>query len=237
MVLASASEAVVVRGAQDSQRTYARAAGLFYLLVLAFDIAGLVITSSIEGGGDFGQTARNIVASQGLYRLGLCLALTGTISTITLAIGLYVTLKPVDGSLAMAALLFRTAEAAVGAVGIVGAFAVLQIYLEASHTVAFDAEQLRALIVVHPLGASTTIAAIFFSTGSAIFFYVFLKTQYIPRLLSAIGVFASVLYLAIWFTGLVAPGAPGLIQVLGSVPILIAEVSTGLWLLIAGIRA
>jgi len=226
---------VVDSGAQNSQRAYARAAGLFYLLVLAFDIAGLVITSSIEGGGDFGQTARNIVASQGLYRLGLCLALTGTISTIPLAIGLYVTLKPVDGNLAMAALLFRTAEAAVGAVGIVGAFAVLQIYLEASHTVAFDAEQLRALIVVHPLGASTDIAAIFFSTGSTIFFYVFLKTQYIPRILSAWGVFASVLYLAIWFTGLVAPGAPGLVQVLGSVPILIAEVSTGLWLLIAGI--
>jgi len=224
-------------GAQNSQRAYARAAGLFYLLVLAFDIAGLVITSTIEGGGDFGQTARNIVASQGLYRLGLCLALTGTISTIPLAIGLYVTLKPVDGNLAMAALLFRTAEAAVGAVGIVGAFAILQIYLEASHTVAFDAEQLRALIVVHPLGASTDIAAIFFSTGSTIFFYLFLKTQYIPRILSAWGVIASVLYVAIWFTGLVAPGAPGLVQVLGSVPILIAEVATGLWLLTAGITA
>ena len=233
----SASDAFVDRGAQDSQRAYARAAGLFYLLVLAFDISGLVITSSIEGGGGFGQTVRDVVASQGLYRLGLCLALIGSISTILLAIGLYVTLKPVDGNLAMTALLFRTAEAVVGAVGIVGAFAVLQIYLEASHTGAFNPDQLRDLIVMHPLGASTTIAAIFFSTGSTIFFYLFLKTHYIPRLLSAIGVFASVLYLAIWFTGLVAPGAPGLIQVLGSVPILIAEVSTGLWLLIAGIRA
>src|SRR5438105_3955295 len=41
---------------------------------------------------------------------------------------------------------------------------------------------------------------------------------------SALCVLASVLYLAIWFTGLLAPGAPGLLQVLGSVPILIAEV-------------
>ena len=136
----------------------------------------------------------------------------------------------------MTALLFRTSEAAIGAVGIVGAFAVLQIYLQASHAAAFDADQLRALIAMHPLGAATNVAAIFFSTGSTIFFYVFLKTQYIPRILSGWGVFASVLYLAIWFVGLVAPGAPGLVQVLGSVPILIAEVSTGLWLLIAGIR-
>ncbi len=211
----NASDAVLNRGGQNAQRAYARAAGLFYLLVLAFDIAGLAITSSIEGGGDFGQTARNIVASQGLYRLGLCLALIGSMSTIPLAIGL---------------------EAAVGAVGIVGAFAVLQIYLGASHTAAFDTDQLRALIALDPLGASTDVAAIFFSTGSTIFFYVFFKTRYIPRILSGWGVFASVLYLAIWFAGLVAPGAPGLVQVLGSVPILIAEVSTGLWLLIAGIR-
>ncbi len=233
----NASDAVLNRGGQNAQRAYARAAGLFYLLVLAFDIAGLAITSSIEGGGDFGQTARNIVASQGLYRLGLCLALIGSMSsTIPLAIGLYVTLKPVDGNLAMTALLFRTVEAAVGAVGIVGAFAVLQIYLGASHTAAFDTDQLRALIAMDPLGASTDVAAIFFSTGSTIFFYVFFKTRYIPRILSGWGVFASVLYLAIWFAGLVAPGAPGLVQVLGSVPILIAEVSTGLWLLIAGIR-
>ena len=236
MALASASDGVVVRGAQDSQRAYARAAGLFYLVVLAFDIAGLVITSSIEGGGDFGLTARNIVASQGLYRLGLCLGLIGSMATIGLAIGLYVTLKPVDRNLAMTALLFRTSEAAIGAVGIVGAFAVLQIYLQASHAAPFDADQLRALIVMHPLGAATNVAAIFFCTGSTIFFYVFLKTQYIPRILSGWGVFASLLYLALWFVGLVAPGAPGLVQVLGSVPILIAEVSTGLWLLIAGIR-
>src|SRR5438445_427218 len=111
----SASDAFVDRGAQDSQRAYARAAGLFYLLVLAFDISGLVITSRIEGGGGFGQTVHNVVASQGLYRLGLCLALIGSISTILLAIGLYVTLKPVDGNLAMTALLFRTAEAMVAA--------------------------------------------------------------------------------------------------------------------------
>src|SRR2546429_8880590 len=100
----SASEVVVDHGARNSQRAYARAAGLFYLLVLAFDISGLVITSSIEGGGGFGQTVRDVVASQGLYRLGLCLALIGSISTILLAIGLYVTLKPVDGNLAMTAL-------------------------------------------------------------------------------------------------------------------------------------
>src|SRR6266581_4237702 len=120
MVLASATEAVVARGAPDSQRAYARAAGLFYLLVLAFDIAGLVITSSIEGGGGFAASAGRVGASEVVYRLGLCLSLLGSMSTIPLAIGLYVTLKSVDGNLALTALLFRSAEAVIGAVGIVG---------------------------------------------------------------------------------------------------------------------
>src|SRR2546428_2521162 len=146
--------------AHDTQRAYARAAGLFYLLVLAFDIAGLVIASSIEGGGGFAASASRVGASEVVYRLGLCLSLLGSMSTIPLAIGLYVTLKPVDGNLAMTALLFRSAEAAVGAVGIVGAFAVLQIYLQAGRTAAFGADQLWALIGMHPRGTTNDVAAI-----------------------------------------------------------------------------
>lgn len=222
--------------ADDAQRAYARVAGLFYFVVLAFDIAGLVITSSIEAGGGFADTARHVSALEGLYRLGLCLALLGSLSTIPLAICLYVTLKPADGNLALMALLFRAAEAAVGAIGIVGAFGLLQVYLAANHPGAFDVDQLRALTVLHPLGTSIEIAAIFFSTGSTIFFYVFLKSHYIPRILCGWGLFASVVYLGAWFTELAAPGVPALVNVLASLPILIAEVSTGLWLLIAGIR-
>lgn len=233
---AAASPSAPARSDHETQRSYAQAAGLFYLLVLAFDIAGLVITSSIEGGGGFAASSGRVSASEVAYRLGLCLSLLGSMSTIPLAIGLYVTLKPVDGNLALTALLFRSAEAVIGAVGIVGAFAILEIYLAANHAAAFDANQLHALTVLHPLAASTDVAAIFFCTGSTIFFYVFFQTRYIPRMLSGWGVFASVLYVAMWFADLVAPGLPGVVQVIGSIPILIAEVTTGLWLLIRGIR-
>jgi hypothetical protein len=59
-------------------------------------------------------------------RIGVLFGLLGTLSTIVLAIGLYVTLKPVDGNLAMTALLFRLAEATIGGVVVVLAFATLQ---------------------------------------------------------------------------------------------------------------
>ena len=210
-----------------AQQAYARLAGLSYLLVLAVDIAGLVITSSIAGDGDFAAAARNVVASETLYRVGLCLALVGSLLTIPLAIGLFVTLRPVDPSLATMGLVFRSAEAAIGGVGLVGSFAALEAYLAGSQT-AFDSQS---------LGNASQVAAIFFSTGSTIFFWIFLKSRYLPRLLPAWGVFASALYLAYWIASLLAPDLPGAVTIAASLPILVAEVTTGLWLLIAGVRA
>ena len=213
--------------ARTQQQTYARVAGLFYLLVLAFDIAGLAITSSIEGGGGFAAQARNVTGSETLYRVGLCLALLGSLSTIPLAVGLYVTLRPADPGLATLGLVFRSAEAAIGGVGIVGSFAVLEAYLTGSQA-ALDSQS---------LGGASQVAAIFFCVGSTVFFWAFLRSGYLPRLLSMWGIFASALYLAYWFATLVAPGLPGPITIAASLPILIAEVTTGLWLLIGAVSS
>jgi Domain of unknown function (DUF4386) len=220
---------------EGSQRSYARFAGLMYILVLLLDIAGGVIVSSVGGNGTFAEASQRIIASETLYRVGLGVALVGSLSTILLAVSLYATLKPVDGNLTMMALLFRSAESAIGAVGIVIAFAVLQIQLAVNHAGAFDANQLGALANFSP-ATVTGVNAIFFSSGSTVFFYVFLKSGYIPRPLSAWGIFASLVYLGVWFTDLIVPNHPGLVTILGSLPILVAEVGTALWLLIAGIR-
>src|SRR5712691_4221886 len=216
--------------AEASQLAYARFAGLMYFLVLGFDIAGLLIVSSIGGGGNFVETSHRIIASETLYRLGLCCSLVGSLSTILLAIGLYAAVKPVDGNLAMMALLFRVAEAATGGVGIIIAFSVLQIHLAANHANAFDANQLGALAGLSS-GVGTEVSALFFSLGSTIFFSVFLKSRYIPRVLSACGIFASLVYAAVWFVSLILPQYSATAVAFGSVPILIAELSTGLWLL------
>jgi hypothetical protein len=223
------------RNTESSQRAYARFAGLMYFLVLGFDIAGLLITSSIVGGGNFVEASQRIMASETLYRIGLCCSLAGSLSTIPLAIGLYVAVKPADRNLAMMALLFRVAEAAIGGMGIIMGFTVLQIHLAANHANAFNANQLGALADLSS-GFGTDISAIFFSVGSTIFFYVFLKSRYIPRILSAWGIFASLVYAAIWFVSLILPQYSATAAAYGSVPILIAELSTGLWLLIAGIK-
>lgn len=223
------------RMAENSQRAYARFAGLMYFLVLGFDIAGVLIVSSIAGNGNFVETSHRIMASETLYRIGLCCGLVGSLSTISLALGLYVAVKPVDGNLAMLALLFRLAESAIGAVGTVSAFTVFQVHLAANHASVFDANQLGVLADLNS-GVGTDVSALFFCVGSTIFFYVFLKSKYIPRMLSAWGIFASIVYAAVWFISLILPQYSATAAVYGSLPILIAELSTGLWLLIKGVN-
>jgi hypothetical protein len=127
------------------------------------------------------------MASETLYRIGLGLSLVGSLSTILLAIGLYVAVKPFDRNLAMIVLLFRVVESAVGATGIAVAFGVLQLYMGANQASPFDAQQLGALADLgrSASGAATDVSAFFFSIGSTLFFFLFLRSRYLPRILSA----------------------------------------------------
>ena len=222
--------------AKDSQRTYARFAGLMFLVALATHMAGLVLVSVVEGSGTFDERSQRNVASEGLYRLGLVFSLSGALSTILLATALYAAIKPIDGNLGMIALLFRTGETVVGATGVVTAFTVLEMSLVVRDAAGLDGNQLGALASLFAAWPSAEVAAIFFSLGSTVFFYVFLRSPYIPKALSAFGLVASLCYAALWFSRLLLPDSTGLI-VLGSLPILVAEVATGLWLLIKGIKA
>jgi hypothetical protein len=158
-------------GMHDTQKTYARFAGIMYFFTV-FDVTGVVILSRISGNGTFLDAARSVAATETLYRIGLVCGLVGTMSTILLAVALYVTLKPVDGNLAMTALLFRLAESVLGGMVLVLGFATLQIYLDANHKAGFDANQLGALgdLVGRTSAVGTNISVVFFSVGSTIFF-------------------------------------------------------------------
>jgi hypothetical protein len=227
---------------ETSQQAYARFAGLMYLLVDALDIGGVVILARVAGSGGFLATAHNISTSETLYRIGLCCGLAGILSTILLAAGLYVTVKPLDENLAITALLFRLAESAIAGVSIVFAFATLQIYLEANRTSAFDTNQLAVLadlgsrISQAPTGVATVVSVIFFSVGSTIFFYLFMRSAYIPRILAAGGLLASVFCLITFVASFVFAQSSQQLLGIGGLPIGIAEIVTGLWLLVRGIK-
>ena len=131
-------------------------------------------------------------------------------STLLLIFTLYQTLKPVNKKLAKVAMFWRLGEA----------FIILIMMFN------FEGK-------VHTIGFN--ISSILFSVGSFIFFYLFLKSRYIPRILSVLGIIASAMVTIVSFTILISPGHSGVIQY-GWIPMIIIEIATGGWLLFKGLR-
>ena len=216
---------------ERTQRIYARVAGFLFLWLIITGLTGLLTSSHIVGSGTFAETAKRVLASEHLYRLALCFELIETLSAALLAFALYETLKPVDKLLAQFAMYCRLGESFIGGASMI--FSFFQLGLYSSQSIgALGTDQSRALVGATHIAdsASVNVCAIFFSIGSILFFYLFFKSRYIPKILSAFGVFASVVVTVICFAGLIFPEYAATLQY-GWAPMAIAEVTTGFWLM------
>jgi hypothetical protein len=83
--------------------------------------------------------------------------------------------------------------------------------------------------------AAYNISAIFFSVGSILFSYLFFKSRYIPRILAAFGVFASVMVTVMCFGNLIYPEYSATLQY-GWAPMAFFEVTTGIWLMLFAVK-
>ena len=206
-----------------TQRGYARLAGFGLLWLIITGLTDVITTSRIVGSGTFAERAMRVAASERLYRFGLCASLVETLSVLVVAFALYVTLKPVDRLLAQLAMYWRFLEGFIGAVGVIFAFARLGAYTSQSEALVGLTRNASAAVF--------NIASLSFSIGSALFYYVFFKSRYIPRVLSAFGLFASVLVAILCFVSLMFPEETSKFQYIEWAPMALAEVVTGFWLM------
>jgi hypothetical protein len=220
-----------------SQIRYARLAGFLFLWLIITGLAGDLTISHIVGSGTFAETAKRVVASEQLYRVALSSELIETLSAVLLAFALYVTLKPVDKLLAQIAMYWRLGESFIGGAGMIFGFVKLGLYTSPQSLGALGTDQSQALMDLtrHAGFAAYNISAIFFSIGSTVFCYLFFKSRYIPRILSAFGVFASVIVTIMCFASLIFPEHTATLQY-GWAPMAIAEVTTGFWLMFKGVN-
>lgn len=222
---------------ETTQRIYARVAGFLFLWLIITGLAGTLTISHIVGSGKFAETAKRVVASEHLYRVALSSELIETLSAVLLAFALYVTLKPVDKLLAQIAMYWRLGESFIGGGGMILAFLRLRLYTSPQSQGALGTDQSQALVdLTRDAGfAAYNISAIFFSIGSILFFYLFFRSRYIPRILSAFGVFASVIVTIMCFGSLIFPEHAATLQY-GWAPMAIAEVTTGFWLMLFAVN-
>jgi len=186
-------------------------------------------------------TASNIITNELLFRIGITIELFMAIGLIILGLALYIILKPIGKSLALAALLIKLIEATMAATLVLVSFISLQFITGSAYLTAFTPEQLQAPVgfLLRQHTALFAIPMVFLGLDMMVFSYLFLKSKYIPRSLAGFGIlsFALIFVHALMF--ILAPeyATMPINQIIFWAPSGLFEIIIGIWLLVKGIKA
>jgi hypothetical protein len=225
--------------AGTSPRSYARFAGVLYLILLfCGPFSMLYVPSTIIVPGDATATARNLVASEALFRAGLVSDAIIFLTEIALVAVLYVLFRPVSRTLSLVAAFARLAMATVQGVNLLGNFTALLLVSGAGYLAAFEPGQLHALTLlsldVRAYGVHVWEA--FFALHCLVLGYLIFRSGFLPRPLGVLMAVAAVGYLANSLGNFVAPGYRGVFALVVAVTAMVGELPFLLWLLINGVN-
>jgi hypothetical protein len=223
----------------ESQRKTARVIGFTYLLAMVTAVFGFYVRGHLMVPGNAAETARNIIASERLFRIGIASDLLTFVIDIVLITALYVVLRPVNRNLALLATFWRLMETAVLIVVTLNGFDVLRVLSGADYLGVFEADRLQVLarLSLGAYGAGYYVGFLFLGLGSAMFSYLWLKSNYIPRALAALGVFASLLLGACNFAFIIFPSFARMVGPAYMAPMGVFEITMGFLLLLKGLRS
>lgn len=215
---------------------YARLAGAMYLITMATALfAEGYVRGSLYVGESAAQTAQNLVASNQLFRVALVADLLTFSGVVILVWALYQVFRQAHRELAALAAFFRLVELGVHFSAMAFGAAALSLLARGEYTQGLQDPQLFALVglALRAQGAGLSLGFIPLGLGSAIFAYLFLRSGFVPRVLAAWGIFASLL-LAMYSLGVVLSPATTDFFYVAMVPMFLYEVGLGLWLLLKG---
>jgi Domain of unknown function (DUF4386) len=224
---------------EPSLDRYARLAGLLYLAIIVTSILSLfLVEARLVVDGDWATTTQRIAADQTLFRAGLVYDMVMFASVIALAWALFVVLRGVDRDRTLLVLLWRMAEAVVGAATVLLGVLVALLVDSQEARATFEPAQLHAL--VHVLLTARAIgfdvAVFFLSLGTIVYCRLLYRSRYVPRALAGLGIVAFVIMLVGTVVGLLLPQHRDLTMV-GWAPGIVFEAAIGVWLLLKGVRA
>ncbi|MDQ6689321.1 MAG: DUF4386 domain-containing protein [Gemmatimonadota bacterium] len=231
---------MTIIGIDISQRKAATVAGLLLLFGQVPAIFGeFYVPGQLIDYNNAAETARNIIAHERLFRLGIASNLVVFAADVILITCLYVILERINRGLALLATFFRLVETAIIVCAIaLNDFSVLRLLSGADYLRAIEPDRLQALarLAISAHGAGYIVGLMFFGLGSTMFAYLWHKSNYIPRVLAAWGVFASLLTAVCTFAFVIFPDFAKLANPGVYMPIFIFEVTMGFWLSFKGLR-
>jgi len=204
------------------------------LLNWTFVLSKLIVAENVIA------TANNIMANELLFRIGITIELIMSVGLIVLALALYIILKPVNKNLALLALLWKLAEAIIVAVIVLVSFIALQILNGEAYLTAFTLEQLQTPVgfLLNEHTVLYSIPMVFLGLNFMLFFYLFFKSKYIPRILAGFGILSYALIFIHALMYIIAPEYATMLimEIIFYTPSCFLELIVGFWLLFKGIN-
>jgi hypothetical protein len=224
------------RTADTSQRTAAIVAGIGLLITLIGVAFVELTTNSLIVPGDAETTARNIMASEALFRAGILGWVLAILGDMVRAWGLYVFFKHVNRSLALFSVWFMLVHDAIFAASLVNLFFGSVFPGGADLLTVFEPDQLQALgmLVLDGFDYGFHMGLFFFSFHLGIVGYLAYKSGYVPKILGVLLMAAFLSYLIDSIAFLFLPVYPEVLNQVLMVPEVIGELAIVVWLAFRG---
>jgi hypothetical protein len=216
----------------DANRKAATSTGLLFIAATAAVLAGTALSQPALA--DPGHLAK-IAASARPIAGGVLLELVAAFASAGIAGAMYPVLKRTSASLALGAVVMRSIEAVLYAIGAIGLLAVLTVARHFAAAPAVEQTSFRAIgDALVALREHAILAGVFaFSTGALLYYWLLFRARLVPRWLSVWGL-VSIGLIAIACLSSLFCGRPVTEYKLLVAPIALQEMVLAVWLLAKG---
>jgi hypothetical protein len=217
-------------------QTYARAAGVLFLISLIFGFFGeWYAPSRIIVSGDAAATAKNLHAFGSMFRVGFATYMVEAICDTILSLVFYVLLRPVDRNLALLAAFFGLISTTLFAVGELFYFVPSLLFSSnAGYLNSFTPEQINSLsllsLKIYALASGIFMA--FYGTALVLRGYLIFRSDYLPKFLGALMMLAGAAFI---FQNATLVLAPRLVSDVALAPVFIMGIAIVVWMLAKGV--
>jgi hypothetical protein len=220
----------------NSDQKIPRLLGAAFLFVFVASLLSGTLRDSATGSGSMSEKLVSIADHLTLMRISILTELVTSLGIVVLASLLYIVLRDQHPFVAQIALGWWLAEAIILAVSKIGAFALIPLSQEFVNAEAADSATLRTLGDFYYNGFDRqgwNLHMLFFCLGGILWYALFFKSAYIPRIFAAWGVVS--ISLATISVVVVLWDRDIELVMLMLVPYVVFEFLIGPWLMIKGI--
>ena len=220
----------------SGSRTVGRLLGAAFLFVFVASIVSSLLLDSVTGSGSVLEMLASIADNLGTMQISILIGLFTSVGIVVLASLLYAVLYKQQKIVALVALGWWLAEAvllAISKIGALGLVSLSQDFVAAGAPEASFHQMLGRFLYSGLLKQGDDIHMLFYCLGGILWFYLFLRSRCIPRVLSILGIVIE----SVGLVGMILLLLSVQVDMLVFYPIAALELIVGVWLLIRGAPA